>query len=241
MDNRKDLIELKLEALALGGREAASAPLEACPDDETFAAFMQGTLPQKDTDRWRAHAARCPDCVLAITAWRETEGIEGPPVPAHLLVAARRLVKKPVTRLVLELFDRAFRILNPGDVRHQLVLNQSASVTRGEGGDERHESVELHPEVPGLEAIRIQHLEHRHALKVTLVVDPKLDEEQRKRLRVDVYSDVSLIQSWPLYLEGTSLNPLEKGVYRLSVMEIEPSSDQHQFRTLGTVELDLKK
>lgn len=241
--NDIDPVELKLKALAMRGKVKTEERGQSCPSDEVFGAFMDTALSEDETQILISHIVECPDCHLAYQAWLETAGIEGPPVPAHLQALARSLLKPSRTRLVLKLFRKAFQILNP----YEICLIPEPDGTLGaarRGGEglpaDQYEMVDIRANLLHLEIIRIQHLEDSNTLKLSLFPSPDLSADSLKRIRVDLYSESSLVQSWPLYKEGTSLNPIERGVYRLSLIEIEPSMERHQVRSLGFMELDLQ-
>jgi anti-sigma factor ChrR (cupin superfamily) len=44
------------------GRDRLTADVRACPDLETLAAWVDGTLPPADRDRIATHAAACESC-----------------------------------------------------------------------------------------------------------------------------------------------------------------------------------
>lgn len=241
--NNADPIEVMLKALALRGRISGERDGDACPSDEKFGAFMDKALPEEESQAIQSHIAECPDCSLAYQAWLETSDVEGPPVPAPLMASARALVRPSQCRVILELLKKAFRILNPDEV---IVIPEpectlGAARRSGEAHlEDQYEVVDIKASLPHLEMIRIQHFEDTETLKLSLFPSPELPAERMKRIRVDLYSESGLVQSWPLYKEGTSLNPIEKGAYRLSLVEIEPSTERHKVRSLGFMELDLQ-
>lgn len=223
MNDKIDPIELKLKALALRSRGKGK---EGCPSDEPFAAYMDGRLEGEEAEKIRAHVTGCADCHQAYTIWMESLPGDGPPVPARLLQAAQALAGPPLKRVVVKLLKKAFEILNPEEVALRPAMG---ALSRGSGEEGRYEFADIESDVPCLDAVRIQHLEDTGTLKVTL----KRAMDDESRVRVDVYAGETMVQSWPLGNEGVSLNPLEKGTYRINVVE-------QAGRPLGTMELDLR-
>jgi hypothetical protein len=116
-----------------------------------------------------------------------------------------------------------------------------AVVRRGgeEISEDRHETLDIKPDVPGLGSIRIQHLEEPRTLKLTVFPSEASITEQVGQIRIDLYSRMNLIQSWPLYGEGTPLNPIEKGSYRISLVAVKSSREKDRIRPLGSIDMDL--
>lgn len=235
MNNNRDEIELRLEALTF-----QKSPLE-CPSASLFAAFMEERLGSEEEDAIRNHLTQCQDCNMAYHAWVETEGIEGPPVPAKLLEAARNLPIPAVKRIVMKLLDKALQVMNPLDLCLKPMPEAGLGLTRkgAAQADDQYELVEINPDLPYLETIQIQHLAGKNAIKVRMIPSKSLKDEERQ-IRVDIYDEANLIQSWPIYDDGVSLNPLERGGYRLEVKEIMPGLENHQVKSLGAMDLVLE-
>jgi len=239
--NENDPIELKLEALKFMGREENDKGLESCPSDETFAAYMEDHLPNEEAETIKSHITSCSDCNLVYSAWLETNGIEGSPVPAELLEKARSLIKPPITHLAMKLLKKAFKIINPEDVSLKSAPQAALGATRKSGAlpSDQYEIVEIKSELPYIETVQVQHLEDSDSLKLTLIPSKDSQADDLNKIRIDIYQDSRLVQSWPLYMEGTSLNPLEKGKYRIALVKISPAVEGRQVGSIGAIELSL--
>jgi hypothetical protein len=239
MNREMDPIELKLKALELRG---LTETCPDCPSDETFAAYMDGRVTGKEADEIKTHILDCRACLIAYRAWQESDATEGPPVPEKVLERARALVKPPLTRVALRMFKKAFELLNPGELSLAGKTQPAAVPSRGAESKAEHqyEIVELKPDLPPIETVQIQHLEDTGTLKVTLFPSSDAGEESLARLRVDVFCDENIVQSWPLYREGTALSNLEEGMYRFELLEITPAAGKHETRSLGVMEFDLR-
>jgi len=236
MTNKNDEIELRLEALTF-----QKSPSD-CPSESSFAAFMEERLRPEEEKTIRNHITQCQDCNMAYHAWIETEGIEGPMVPAKLLEAAKNIPIPAVKRIVMKLLDKAFQIMNPLDLCLKPLPESGLGATRkgNTQAEDQYEMVEIKPDLPYIETIQVQQLTSAGALKVRLIPSAPSKEEDSRRIRVDIYNETNLIQSWPLYQDGVSLNPLERGGYRLEIKEILPSMENHEVRSLGAVDLVLE-
>ena len=242
MNKDIDPIEAVLKALSFRERSPRQGETDACPSDEAFAAFMDSLLPESEAAGIKSHIVTCPECHLAYTAWMEASAIEGLQIPPHLIESAKARFKFPKIRVAIRLLKKSFEILNPTDVEIISPLSlEPAAVCRGEFAvkENRFELVEMDPRIPDLASIRIQHLEEPGSLKVTVIPSKGLDEDRMERTRIDLFRGDNLIQSWPLYRSGTALNPIEKGSYRLGLVELSSRSDQHEARSLGSVDLNL--
>jgi hypothetical protein len=120
-----------------------------------------------------------------------------------------------------------------------LQRNRARYGAKGIPAEDQYEIIDLKPGVEQLESVRIQHLEETGTLKISVMPSPDLAPDALKRIRIDLHGESGLVQSWPLEASGTSLNPIEKGAYRLSLVEVLASIEKHQVRYLGFVELDL--
>jgi hypothetical protein len=239
MNREIDPIELKLKALELRGLTDTS---HDCPSDETFAAYMEGQVSGKEADDVKTHILDCRACHLAFSAWQESDAIEGPPVPEKVLERAKALAKPPLTRVALKMLKKAFELMNPADLLLAETAQPATALSRGAEAKAEHqyEIVEIKPNIPPVETVQIQHLEDTGTLKVTLFPSSEETEDRLARLRVEVFCDENLVQSWPLYREGTALTPLEEGMYRFELVEIMPAKEEHEPCSLGVIELDLR-
>jgi hypothetical protein len=242
MDNAMDPVELKLIALSLRGRGEGQGKEGPCPDDETFGAFMDGLLSQEEADKIRAHVLVCGDCHRAYTAWKEMAHRENPALPDRLLEAARGMYRPSASRLLLKVMKKAFEILNPGEAAIRPSLQPDTAAVRGSSAlpEHHYEIVDVDPRMPHLEGLRIQHLQDTGAVKLTLIPAPDVSAEVLGDLRIDLYAGENLVQSWPVFEEGTSLNPVEKGCYRLEMKEVFRSDASGRDRVLGSMELELR-
>lgn len=226
----KDRLSSILNALALSARSSEDRPdatPESFPDDETIAAFIDGTLDETDAARVRAHIASNPEAWIAYQALVETENIDGPPVPAHLIRAAKDLVgsRTPaaksaaavVVRMLkgtLELLDlKGLEVNVPPSAAAEPVRSGAASAARQ--GAER---IEITSSIAGLEGLSLQKIEPSD---VRITLEPTRDGEnaEGRTLRVDLMHDDTLIQSWPLEGDTLSLEPVTLGCYTLKVFE----------------------
>ncbi len=242
MKNEMDPIELKLKALAFRGEASSREGGEPCPDDETFSAFMDGLLFGGQADAVKEHIIRCRVCNLAYAVWQEASKPGEPSVPSHLIESARSLYRPPMTRVVIKLFKNAFQILNAAEVAFLGPSPGAEAVPcrgSGQADADRFEIADIDPGLEVLESIRIQHLEETATVKLSVFPSPGLSPDKRKQIRVDLYAESGLIQSWPLKEAGTAMNPIERGAYRLSLVEVTPALEEHEVKVLGFVELNL--
>ncbi|MBU0754694.1 MAG: hypothetical protein KJ645_06110, partial [Planctomycetes bacterium] len=231
-----------LRALEFAGLEATSPSETTCPPDEQFAAFMDNKLTVKDADPIRKHIVQCVTCHLAYRAWLETIPGEGPPVPARLLEQARALFKPPATRLVLKFLKNALELLNPLEVSlvDTPALQGARTRSREEGSGLQSEVLEFRPALVEIDVVRVQALEDTGTVKVELIPCSDLSQDRLARLRVEAFCQDQPVQSWPLFAEGTSLNPLASGSYRFDLMELHPTDTGGvQMRSIGEITLEL--
>jgi hypothetical protein len=243
MNNDMDPIEIKLQALSLRGSENDQGGKDPCPIDETFAAFMDGLLSTEEAESIREHILRCTDCHLAYTTWMELAKQEDPTLPAHLLESARSLHKPPAHRVIIQLFKKAFEILNPSEDLFLPSLRPDLAAVRGQSGTlppNHYEIVDIESSLPHVECLRIQHLQDTGTLKLTVIPSQDISQDTLKKIRVDLYIEKNLVQSWPVFGEGTSLNPIDPGLYRLELVEIAAGRDAKHAMSLGFMELELR-
>jgi len=246
----KDRHSSILNALALSARSSKDTPddtPETSLDDEPFAAFIDGTLDETDAARVRAHIASNPEAWIAYQALKETESIDGPPVPAHLIRAAKDLVKGPsraanlVVRLLkgaLELLDlKGLELNSPPSTAAEPVRSAAASAARQ--GAER---IEITSSVQGIEGISLQKIEPSD---VRITLEPTRDADDTdgrtvgRTLRVDLMQDDTLIQSWPLEADTLSLEPVTIGCYTLRVFEHDTRCGAAPTE-IGTISIELQ-
>jgi len=241
MDNNIDPIETILQALAFRGRTQSQDKNNPCPSDETFSTYMENRLSEEDALEVRSHINGCPDCGKVHSLWLEASRTEEPPVPVGLLKSAKSLVQPSLCHIAIKILGKAFEILNPDKVPILSAAKADLGLTRRVADNESnlYEVVDIKADIPCPKSVRVQHLEDTGSLKLSLFPSPGLSKEKMKKIRVELYSGITLIQSWPLYEAGTSMNPIEKGLYRISLIEIAPSLDKHQTRYLGSLEVDL--
>ena len=242
---KEDLTSLNLRALGLGAGVPHPDP-GGCPDDETFAAFYDGVLSEKDAAPVRSPLAECTACLRAFRALKETEAIEGPPVPAHLIAGAFRLapiaeIKKaaePVGRAVIRILKSALEVLKLDNIELGAGLQPAHEAVRSGGGKPAAELLEIKSPLPVVERITLQKIEPDD---VRLTVCPSGDAVSQPgfRHRIDLFKDDSLIQSWPLEEGELPLEPVAKGLYRLDVIRIEEAPGAMP-ETIGSIDITLE-
>ncbi len=68
-----------------------------CPDANTLAGYLDGTLSEKERARIEAHLADCPECAAAVDELRDLlvpAASDAPSAPAAVKARAKALVKK---------------------------------------------------------------------------------------------------------------------------------------------------
>jgi|GEM_PF-2136043 len=222
--NDKDRKSSILNTLALSASSSKDRP-----DDETFAAFIDGTLDETDAARVRAHIASNPESWIAYQALAETEKIDGPPVPAHLIRAAKDLVKggAPATEsaagLVVRLLKGALELLELRGLELNAPPSTAAEPVRStapSAAAQEAERIEITSSVQGIEGITLQKIEPSD---VRIILEPTRDADGSggRTLRADLVQDDTLIQSWPLEGDTLSLEPVTIGRYTLKIFELD--------------------
>ncbi len=185
----------RLQSLAFGKSDSGS-----CPDDELFAAFIDGALDEKEAAPIRSHLAECALCHSAMIAVTEKSGDPGPSVPDHLIAAVKKLVGKSsesvelqphsVGQVVLKLFENTIELLKwpgfnipgsePAAVPIRSDINTDPSARRGE-------IIELTSSIPLIDGISLQKLGTE---EMRITVQPRVDEARLpgKAYRVDLYA-----------------------------------------------------
>ena len=246
-----DIISLTLQKLSLGAH-GSSGSAGDCPDDETFGAFVDGKLEDGAAKRFCDHVTSCPHCHTALAALKETEGIDGPPVPARLLAAARELVsarlgervsaqlRVQAARLALKLIDGALAIVDLAGIEVVGGLDRAAQPVRSGSSApaERAEILELAPSVPVVERITMQRID---ADDVRISIQPEVKQitSPGKIFRLDLLCGDTLLQSWPLENKLLSLEPVTTGRYSLEILEV-PSAGGGRPERICTIDIDLQ-
>lgn len=237
-----DEISIKLRALRYF-RKKKSAASCGCPDDEVFSAFMDGLLPEKDAAQIRTHIATCPECHAVCSALRETEQIEGPPVPAEQIARAKALRPPHPATIVLRLLKGALEVVKLSGLSEAFLPQGAAEPVRS--GDGRSplsaEIVELAPEGHAVEQVVLQKIEPSD---VRITVKPRADmiskPDSDSVFRIDLLKGDDLLQSWPVEADTLSLEPVTTGRYTMQVLQLETRSGGYRSRTLGLIDLDLQ-
>jgi len=237
--NKEDLLAMKLHLMALTSNSSAGDAEDDCPDDEAFMLFMEGKLASATADRLARHVATCPRCHLAYTALRETEVIDGPPVPAHLIKRARELVSPPLAAVVLKMLKGALQVISFEGVELSPSMGLSAEPAqlRGEGDAGASEVVEIASPTTLVETISLQKIEPAD-VRISICPSPTIAELE-KTFRIDLWHGDVLVQSWPLEQSVLALEPVSMGQYRLSVMEFETARGVDPL-TAGTIDIEVQ-
>ncbi len=237
-----DEINIKLGALRYF-RNRKNDSSGDCPDNEEFAAFLDNLLPEIDTSRIRRHIASCPECHSVCSVLKETEGIEGPPVPAAQIARAKALLPSKPTQVVLQLLKGALQIKKLKGLAQQ-ALPQAAMepVRSGDGRSAKAtEIVELAPRDHAVKQVVLQKIEPSD---VRITVMPRSDlitrPDKGKVFRIDLLKDDTLLQSWPLESESLSLEPVTFGHYTMEILEVERKDASCRPRPLGSIDIDLQ-
>ncbi len=253
-----DIISLTLQKLSLGVH-GSSGSAGDCPDDETFGAFIDGELEEGAAKRFCDHVTSCPHCHTTLAALKETEGIDGPPVPARLTASAKdlvspplgALVSAPLARLALKLLDGALAIVDlagievVGGLDHAAQPVRSGSSTTAENAAqagvspaERAEILELAPSVPAVKRIIMQKIDPDD---VKISIQPKNEQIARTgyTFRLELLRGDTLLQSWPLESGLLSLEPVTTGRYSLEILEI-PSAGGGRPERICTIDINLQ-
>ena len=242
----KEHLSSILNALALSATSSDDTP-EAYPDDETFAAFIDGTLDEKEAARFRAHLSSNPESWIAYQALKETEAIDGPPVPAHLIRAAKDLIRQDAPAkggaagLVVRLLKGALELLDvkgltvDGSTTAAAEPVRSAGDSAENGGSER---IEITTPIQGIEGISLQKIEPSD-VRITLEPSADSGSAEGRIMRIDLLQDDTLVQSWPFEGDTLSLEPVTVGSYTLKVFEHDIRCGASPVE-IGTIAIDLQ-
>ncbi len=98
----------KLEKVikAVYKRHKADSPHQARehPDEEAFACFVEGRLPEKESGLFRQHLVACQDCAQVFITQLKLQATEELKVPQDLIAQVKNLLAKDYTIPVLEIF-----------------------------------------------------------------------------------------------------------------------------------------
>jgi anti-sigma factor ChrR (cupin superfamily) len=83
---KRELAQLQAVAYVMAADAAQKRPLpgKGCPDDEALAAFIEGSLPEKEKKSVAGHVAGCRACIIMINEIKRIDELPDPVVPAEL-------------------------------------------------------------------------------------------------------------------------------------------------------------
>lgn len=251
----KDIVSSHLRALACG---AGLPPerLQACPDDETFGAFVDGTLDEAASSLIHAHIAECPVCSTAFKAIKEADKVDAE-VPTALIEDAKKMVAaRPmeavrkvgaraagiVEKIAVGLLEGALKVLDLEGLRVTAGLEPSPEPVRSTGAATPPPGataiLEVASAIPQIDRVALQKIE---PADVRITVKPAAVEVDRagKLYRVDLFKDETLMQSWPLGPEVLAMEPVTLGRYALQVIELEAARGAAP-DVIGTIDIRLE-
>jgi hypothetical protein len=97
MNKKKDLLDLVIKHVFMKMKRRGPKPGK-CPDEETLAAFCEGSLAQKEMERIEEHLTLCETCTESLIAFSEAEGSR--PTAKEARLRAKDLMK-PVEKWTL--------------------------------------------------------------------------------------------------------------------------------------------
>jgi hypothetical protein len=97
MNKKKDLLDLVIKHVFMKMKKRGSKPGK-CPDEETLAAFCEGSLAQEAMERIEKHLTRCETCTESLIAFSEAQGSR--PTAKETRLRAKDLIK-PVEKRTL--------------------------------------------------------------------------------------------------------------------------------------------
>jgi len=173
---------------------------ELHPDEETFACFLTGKLPPKETARIRAHLIGCERCAEVFAVSSKLEVVENQLAPKQLVQEAKRLIEEQVSLAILEIClkfkEKALEILNTsGDI----LVGQEfipAPVLRGRKAKDFKDEVTI---LKDFKDIRVEvKIENKvgEVFDLTVLVQEKESQKVIKDLRVTLLREAIELESY---------------------------------------------
>jgi len=173
---------------------------ELHPDEETFACFLAGRLPPKETERIRAHLIGCQRCAEVFAVSSKLEVVENQLAPEQLVQEAKRLIeeqdKLSILEICLKFKEKVLEILNTtGDilVGQELV---PAPVLRSRKAKDFKDEVTILKDFKDIRVeVKIEN-KGRQAFDLTVLVKEKESQKVIKDLRVTLLRDDLELESY---------------------------------------------
>ena len=181
---------------------------ELHPDEETFACFLAGRLPPKETERIRAHLIGCERCAEVFAVSSKLEVIENQLAPEQLVQEVKRLIeeqdklaieeqdKLAILEICLKFKEKALEILNTtGDilVGQELV---PAPVLRGRKAKDFKDEVTILKDFKDIRVeVKIEN-KGRQAFDLTVLAKEKETQKVIKDLRVTLLREDLELESY---------------------------------------------
>ena len=207
------------------------------PDEETWACFLEGRLPQEENERIKTHLISCDSCAEVFAAQLRLKPISVKGVPKELIEHAKNLTVSQDSLSIIEIFlklkETALEILSTtGDV----LVGQEfvpAPVLRSRQIKEFKDEVTI---LKDFKDIRVEvKIENKRGQAFDLIIFVKDKQTHRiiKDLRVTLLKDDLELESYLSTTDKVIFEHVSAGKYIVEISNIEDK--------IASILLDIKK